>query len=77
MFSIMRSPKAKFSAVISFEEAIKEIGQQVTFTADTVEQLKAYALRQAGEHRADVVIKENKKVYPSFEWVEIERYTLN
>lgn len=73
----MRSPKAKFSVRINFDEAIKEIGSQVTFTADTVEQLKAYALRQAGEHRADVVIKENKKVFPEFEWVEIDRYTIN
>ena len=73
----MRSPKAKFSTAIYFEKSIKGIGQQVTFTADTVKQLKADALRQAGEPRADVIIRENKKVYPLFEWVEIERYTLN
>ena len=77
MAKVMRSPKAKFSAVISFEKAIKEIGSQVTFTADSVEQLKAYARHQAGQHRATVVIKENKAAYPEFKWVEIERYNLN
>ena len=73
----MRSPKAKFSASIYFEQAVKEIGSQVTFTADNVDQLKAYARHQAGEHRADVVIRENKKVFPEFEWVEVDRYTIN
>lgn len=73
----MRSPKAKFSVRINFDEAIKEIGSQVTFTADTVEQLKAYARHQAGQHAASVIISENRKSFPEFDWVEIERYNLN
>lgn len=75
--TVMRSPKAKFSVRINFDEAIKEIGSQVTFTADTVEQIKAYARHQAGQHAASVIISENRKRFPEFDWVEIERYNLN
>lgn len=73
----LRSPKNKFQGVIYFEQAIEEIGSVIRFTSNDIEALKTLCTQQAGSHQANVVILENKAVYPSFDWVEVERFDLN
>lgn len=73
----MRSPKNKFQGVIYFDQAIKEIGSVIRFTSNDIQALKTLCTRQAGDHPSRVVILENKAVYPSFDWVEVERFDLN
>jgi tetratricopeptide (TPR) repeat protein len=73
----MRSPKNKFQGVIYFDQAIEEIGSVIRFTSNDIQALKTLCTRQAGDHPSRVVILENKAVYPSFDWVEVERFDLN
>ena len=73
----MRSPKNKFQGVIYFDQAIEEIGSVIRFTSNDIEGLKTLCTQQAGNHPARVTILENKAVYPSFDWVEVDRFDLN
>ena len=73
----MKSPKNKFRGVIYFDKAIKEIGSVISFSSNDIQALKDLLTRQAGTHPSSVVILENKSLYPSFDWVEFERFDLN
>ena len=73
----MRSPKNKFRGVIYFDEAIKEIGSVISFSSNDIQALKDLCTQQAGSHPSRIVVLENKALYPSFDWVEVERFDLN
>lgn len=74
-----KSPKNKFVAEINYKKPLSEIGSASRVGAMTLEDVKHQAIFYTDQAKRNnttstVVIKENKKVYPEFEWVEIERY---
>ena len=68
-----RSPKNKFIAQITFSSAINGIGSQITIGGMTIEDVKAKAKFYISQDNgiSHVQIKENVKIYPEFEWVNI------
>lgn len=73
----LRSPKNKFCGTINFDKPLIGLGSSVSYTADSIEQLKKDCENQAGKHPCHIVIKENMKPYPEFDWKTIETYNLN
>lgn len=75
----IHSPKAKFRIQVNFAEPVKGIGSVVSFSSDSIDQLKALAMEQVRQAKvsATVVITENKATYPSFDWQQVELYTIN
>ena len=74
-----KSPKNRFVAEINYKKPLSEIGSSSRIGAMNIEDVKQQAkfyTEQAKRNKTSstVVIKENKKVYPEFEWVVIERY---
>ena len=74
----IKSPKNKYSAVITLDKACKEIGSRVTFTSNGIEALKRIVKDQCGcvKCGCTVVISQNLKEFPQFEWVEVEKYRI-
>lgn len=72
----MRSPKHKFRAELSFPKPIEGVGSVVSYTGDDLELLKALAHDELKRYKsgAHIVIRENKEVYPKFDWQIIESY---
>lgn len=75
----LHSPKNRFVATINYAKPLSEIGSSSRAGAMTLEDAKHQAkfyTDQAVKNgtTSTVVVKENKKNYPEFEWVEIERY---
>lgn len=71
----LHSPKAHFSASVYFDKPARGLGSVVSLTADSIEQIKS-DIACCGYKRATVVIWENRKKYPEFEWVKVESYTI-
>jgi len=76
------SPKNKFRASISYSKSLHEIGSVSTALGVTLEDVRHNSLfytNQATRNNASslVVIYENKKQYPDFDWVEFERFSVN
>ena len=76
------SPKNIFRASISYSKALPEIGSVSTALAMTLEDVKHNSLfytdqATRNDLTSTVVIYENKKQYPDFEWVEVERFSVN
>jgi len=76
------SPKNIFRASISYSKALPEIGSVSTALAMSLEEVKHNSLfytDQAAKNNASslVVVYENKKQYPDFNWVEVERFSVN
>lgn len=75
-----RSPKNKFYAEIHFSEPLEGIGSVTSLGGMTLDECKFRAEKEARrilEHNnviATIHIRENKKVYPEFDWVYVERY---
>lgn len=70
----MRSPKDKFYGEVTFEKPVKNIGSVVSHTADAVDSLIALLQDEAERIKCNnyhICIRENKKAYPQFEWVNI------
>lgn len=74
----IKSPKNKYSAVITLDKASKEIGSRVTFTSNDIEALKRIVKDQCDcvKCGCTVAISQNMKEYPQFDWVEVERYRI-
>lgn len=74
----IKSSKNKYSAVITLDKACKEIGSRVTFTSNDIEALKRIVKDQCGcvKCGCTVVISQNLKEFPQFEWVEVEKYRI-
>ncbi len=77
-----RSPKNIYRAVINYFPAL-DFGSVESVGAMTLESLKALTservkLRESSGYKgkAVVVISENKASYPSFDWVEVESWTV-
>lgn len=72
-----KSPKNRYSVEINYDKPLKELGSVVSFTANTIEECRELAAMQAEHYPSMVVIRENKKTYPEFDWVVVEKYNLN
>lgn len=72
----MRSPKHKFRAELSFPKPIEGVGSVVSYTGEDLALLKALVESEVKRYKSDayIVIRENKEVYPKFDWQIIERY---
>lgn len=70
-----KSPKNKYVANITFATYVEGIGQSVTVGAMSIQEVKDLAEEFKG-FSPNVVIRENKKEYPEFDWVVIEEYNL-
>ena len=75
----LHSPKIKFRASISYSKALSEIGSSSTAMGMTLEDVKTNAsfyTEQSKRNNATskVVVSENKKDYPSFDWQEVLKY---
>jgi hypothetical protein len=73
------SPKYKFFAQIHTDKPIGTEGQLFGARGMTVEDTKHncyFYIEQAKKFNAntEITILENKKQYPEFDWVEVERY---
>lgn len=73
----MRSPKNKYQGVINFDQPVEEIGSVVRFTSNDINALKSLCEAQAKMYACRITILENKATYPSFDWVEVEKYNFN
>jgi len=76
------SPKNIFRASISYSKALPEIGSVSTALAMTLEDVKYNSLfytdqATRNDVTSNVIIYENKKQYPDFDWVEVERFSVN
>lgn len=70
----MHSPKNKFRADITFPKARTGVGSVISFTANSIDELKAWLEPYAPGH---IRIFENKSTYPSFDWQLIESYDIS
>ena len=66
----IRSPKHKYLGAITFKNYVEGIGQTVTVTDNTIEDLEHLAEKYR-KYDCHICIKENNKEYPKFEWVTI------
>lgn len=67
------SPKAKFRASITFDKPLKGVGSCISYNGEDLEMLKSYCQREVAKTGcgAYIEIKENRKVYPEFDWVSV------
>nr|DAR82334.1 MAG TPA: hypothetical protein [Caudoviricetes sp.] len=70
------SPKNKFRGTI-YQEGISGSGDCFSLTCNDLHTLKSWLELEAKGKAARIVINENKKEYPLFDWVEIENYEIN
>lgn len=71
----MRSPKDKYSATITFSKYVEGIGQSVTVTGNSIQEINDLALSYK-KFGAYIVVRENKSEYPKFNWEVIKEYEL-
>ena len=72
----VHSPKNKFRATI-YQTGISGSGDTLSLSWNNLEELKSMAEKEANGRAAHIVIKENKKEYPAFDWQEVENYEVN
>lgn len=60
-------------ANITFAEYVQGIGQAVSVTGNSIQDVKNLVLEYK-RFNPHVVIRENKAEYPKFDWVVIEEY---
>ena len=73
----LRSPKHKFLAQINFDVPLEGVGSVITVTDNDLGNLKHLIAQLAQGCPAHVTIRENKAVYPSFDWNMVDEYNLN
>lgn len=71
----IHSPKNNYGASVNFDKPVKGLGSVVSLTADSIAQLNS-DIAHCGYKKADVTIRENRKAYPEFDWVVVERYRI-
>lgn len=80
----VKSPKNRYHVEIYFRPAIKELGSVVSLGAMTIEDARALGIQEAKrillnspECKADILIKENRAIYPKFDWHDVEKFNVN
>lgn len=76
MTNSIRSPKNKFRGII-YQAGISGSSDSFSLTFNDLNTLKLRLEEFANGKPAHIVISENKKEYPIFDWVEIENYEIN
>lgn len=76
MTNSVHSPKNKFRGTI-YQAGISGSGDCLSITCSDLIALKSWLKESAKGNPAHIVISENKKEYPLFDWVEIENYEVN
>lgn len=69
----MVSPKHKFYCEITFNKPKVGIGSVISFSSNKMGEIKLYIAGNAFSP-CHVVIRENKKEYPEFDWEIIEEF---
>lgn len=72
----VHSPKNRFNGTV-YQAGISGSGDSLTLTWNDLNTLKGWLEKEAKGKAAQIIIKENKKEYPEFEWEEIENYEIN
>lgn len=72
----VHSPKNKFRGTI-YQAGISGSSDSLSLSWNSLAELKVMLEKQANGKAAHIVIKENKKEYPAFDWVEVENYEIN
>lgn len=80
--SKLRSPKNKFRIEFSYSKPLEGIGSSCSITSNDVEKSSNFIdhyVQMAKQNNVSVTVtvKENKKVYPEFDWQQIDQYTVN
>lgn len=73
----LRSPKHRFLAQINFDVPLEGIGSVITVTDNYLGNLKHLIVQFAQGRPVHVTTRENKEVYPSFDWIVVNEYNLN
>lgn len=76
MTNSIRSPKNKFRGII-YQAGISGSSDSFSLTFNNLNTLKLRLEEAANGKYAHIIISENKKEYPLFDWVEIENYEVN
>lgn len=76
-----RSPKNKFRIEFNYSKPLEGIGSSCSITSDDLEKsanfIEHYVSMGKRAHvSTTVTVKENKKVYPEFDWQQIKQYTV-
>lgn len=69
----IHSPKNKFHGTI-YQAGISGSGDCLSLSCNSLEELKVMLEKEANGKPAHIVISENKKEYPRFDWIEIDNY---
>lgn len=72
----IHSPKNKFRGTI-YQAGISGSGDTLSLSWNNLKELKSMLEKEAKGKAAQIIIKENKKEYPAFDWVEVENYEIN
>ena len=72
----IKSPKNKFRGTI-YQRGISGSGDTFSISWNNLEEMKSMLEKETKGKAAQIIIKENKKEYLEFEWVEIENYEIN
>lgn len=75
----LHSPKNRYRVEIHFQQPLEGLGSVTSFGTMSLEGIEDY-IRKYWMYKQPtvyVVIRENKKQYPSFEWVEVRKFNLD
>jgi len=80
--SKLRSPKNKFRIEFNYSKPLEGIGSSCSITSNDVEKSSNFIdqyIQIAKQNNVSVTVtaRENKKVYPEFDWQQIDQYTVN
>lgn len=76
MTNSIHSPKNKFRGTI-YQAGISGSDDCLSVACSDLKTLKSWLEEFAKSKPAHIVISENEKEYPLFDWVEIENYEIN
>ena len=77
----MNSPKNKFRYQLTYGKSIKGIGSSSSFTANELDKNHPTIQHHAKQAKRNnttlnVVVLENKKVYPDFDWQKVKSFEI-
>ena len=77
----MNSPKNKYRYQLTYNKAIKEIGNSTSFTSDDLNENHPMIKHHANQAKRNntsllVSISENKKQYPEFDWQKVKSFEI-
>ena len=71
------SPKNAYRVEVTFKVASPELGNVVSNTGSSLEEMRTRAQQLAGNRPSYVNIFHNELTFPQFNWVKVESYELN